>query len=39
MELETDESLKRYTSGNFMGGLDNVNKDQKLAVHSQKNNV
>ena len=37
MELEIVESLKKYTRDNFIGGVDNVDKDKKMAVHSQKN--
>ena len=36
MELEIEESLKRDAKDNFMGGVDNVDKDKKLALHSQK---
>lgn len=31
IDLEIEESLKRYTHDNIMGGVDNVDKDKKKA--------
>ena len=30
VEVQIEEVLKRYTRGNFMGGVDNVDKDKKM---------
>ena len=36
VDFQFEEALKRYILDNFMGRVDNVNKDKKLAEHSQK---
>ena len=30
VDFQIEEALKRYTSDNFMGGVDNVDKDKKI---------
>ena len=32
MDLEIEESLKHYSRNNFMGSVDNVDKDKKMVV-------
>ena len=39
IDLSIEEALKRYTNDNFMGGIDNVDKDKKLEEHLQKSYV
>ena len=36
IDLSIEEALKRYTNDNFMGGVDNVDKDKKMEEHLQK---
>ena len=30
MNLQIEESMKRYTCNNFMGGVDKIDKDKKI---------
>jgi hypothetical protein len=32
VDLQIEEALKRYTHDDFMGGVDNVDKDKKLVA-------
>ena len=39
MELEVEESLKRYTRDNFIGGVNHVDKDKKIGSTYTKKEV
>jgi len=36
IDFEIEEALKRYACNNFMGGMDNVDKDKKLLALSPR---
>jgi phenylalanine-4-hydroxylase len=39
VEVQIEEVLKKYTLGNFMDGVDNVDKNKKWADHSPEKRI